>query len=82
MSRKPVSARAMLLLIAGGLLLPIVISVLLALAALLGAMGDSTGGLVVRYLALACGAGWTILLICLILVLGLNSLGDRDETGK
>ena len=80
MRRKPVSSKAMLVLIASGLVLPIAISLMLAVAALLAAMGDSMGGLVLRYVALGVGIGWTILLVCLIFVLGLSALADDDDT--
>ena len=83
MRRKPVSAAAVLGLIAGALVLPIVISVVLAVAALLGAMGDAGGGLVLRYVALALGIGWSVVLVCLVVAGGLNSLADNpDENGE
>ena len=82
MSRKPISAKAMFVLIAGGLVLPVAISVILALAALLAAMGDSAGAVVLRYVAMAIGIAWSIVLVCLVLVQGLNSLTDRDDSDK
>lgn len=82
MSRKPVSSKAMLGLIAGGLVLPVVICVILALAALLAAMGDSAGAVVLRYVAMGAGIAWSIVLVCLVLVQGLNALVDRDDPDK
>ena len=49
MNRQPVSARAVLLLIAAVLILPIAMSLTVALAALLRAMGDETGGQALGY---------------------------------
>jgi hypothetical protein len=82
MSRKPVSAKAMLALVAAGLVLPIVIAVLVGLAALLAAMGDAAGGIVLRYCALAGGIGWIIVLVCLLLVQGLSALGEADDADE
>jgi hypothetical protein len=79
MSRKPIPAKAIVALVAAGLVLPIVISVLLALGTLLAAMGDAGGGIVLRYIALASGIGWLIVLACLLLAQGLNALADSDE---
>ncbi len=71
----------MLPTIAASLLLPIAISVLLAVSALLVAMGDATGGVVARYIALACGVLWVISLVCLVILQGLHALGQarRDD---
>jgi hypothetical protein len=79
MRRKPIAPKTVLGLIAGALVLPILISVVLAVAALLGTMGDSGGGLVLRYVALGLGIGWSVVLVCLVVAGGLNSLGDNDE---
>jgi hypothetical protein len=72
------ASRAIVVLVAIALLLPIAISVLLGLAAILAAMNDAVGALVLRYVGLACGLIWTISLICLVLVLALKSLACRD----
>ncbi|MGD0899300.1 MAG: hypothetical protein ABR915_15795 [Thermoguttaceae bacterium] len=82
MSRKPVSPKAIVALVAAGLVLPIVISVLLALAELLAVMGDVAGGIVLRYLALAGGIGWILVLVCLLLAQGLNALTDSDKSER
>jgi uncharacterized membrane protein YhaH (DUF805 family) len=78
MSRRPVSTHTVFLLLVGGLVLPIAISLILALATLLTAMGDAIGGQVLQYIALACGIFWMIDLVCLLLAQGLNSLADRS----
>jgi len=82
MSRKPVSAKAMLALVAAGVVLPIVIAVLLGLDALLAGMGDADGGSVLGYVALAGGITWIIVLVCLLLAQGLNALDDRDDSDE
>ena len=82
MGRRPVSSKLVLVLITGGVALPIVISVLAALAALLSGMGDAVGGLVLRYAAVAVGIVWAVVLIGLVLVQGLNSLDDRSDTDE
>ena len=79
MRQNPVPQRVLLLLIAVAVVLPIGICVMLALGRLLGAMGDASGGIVLDWIALACGVAWVLDLICLILVQGINSLGDSDD---
>ncbi len=79
MSRKPVSAKTVLALVATGLVLPVAIAVLLAIGALLASLGDVAGGAVLRYVALAGGIAWIVVLVCLLLVQGLNALADSDE---
>jgi hypothetical protein len=79
MRRKPVFAKALFALIVGGLILPMMISIIVALAALLAAMGDSVGGAVLRYLALAGGVAWAVDLVALVFVLALDALGRPDE---
>jgi hypothetical protein len=77
MPRKPVSSKTVLGLLAAVLVLPIAITVLMALAALLAAMGDSFGGIVVRYVALGCGVAWLMAVLCLVIAQGLNSLAEQ-----
>ncbi len=79
MSQKPVPRWLLLLLAAGAVLLPIVIAVLWGVSALLIAMGDSSGGGVVKCVALAAGILWVVDLVCLVLAQTLNSLGGPDE---
>ena len=66
-------------MIAALLVLPIGISVLVAASALLATMGDTTGGVVLRYLALACGILWVIGLICLVLLQGFHALKEAPR---
>ena len=82
MGRKPIHSRTILPLTAALLVLPITISVLVAVSALLAAMGDTSGGVVLKYLALGCGLLWIVGLVCLVLVQGLlllDSSPPQDE---
>ena len=57
------SSQVLLALIVAGLVLPITICVVLALASLLTAMGDIVGGAVLRYVALAGGIVTIVVLV-------------------
>jgi len=80
MSRKPAPRWAVMLLSVGAVLLPIAVLVVLGTGELLGAMGDETGGAVLRRIALAGGMLWVIDLLGLLLVLALNSLGNDESS--
>jgi hypothetical protein len=82
MSRKQVSSKVLLALMIAGLVLPITICVVLALAALLAAMGDTLGGAVLRYVALAGGVVWIVVLIGLIFVQAIHALGGSDDADQ
>ena len=82
MSNKPVPPGITLSLIAVALVLPIAICVIVAVAALLGAMGDTQGGYVLYRISLGCGILFSVDLVLLVLLLGINSLGDREPPGK
>ena len=58
--------------------LPVVVCVLVALARLLGGLGDTTGAIVIDRLALAVGFAWVVSLIFLVICQGLEAL-NRDE---
>ncbi|HUT10591.1 MAG TPA: hypothetical protein VMY42_08845 [Thermoguttaceae bacterium] len=79
MSQKLVPRKAVRLLLAGILVLPVAIIVIWGVSSLLVAMGDDIGGAVLRYVGLGCGILWTVDLIFLVLAQGLNSLSDSDE---
>lgn len=66
-------------LIVTAFLLPITICVLFGVAALLKAMGDAAGGVVLYRITLGCGILWAIDLICLVLVQAIGSLKGPDE---
>ncbi len=71
--------RFMLLLIAVALMLPIGVFVIFGLSRLLLAMGDQPGSLGAVRMAVACGGVWIFDLVCLILVVAINSLWKPDE---
>ncbi len=79
MSQPSVPQRAILALLAGTILLPITICVVLGVASLLSAMGDLAGGGVLQRVALACGIFWVVDLLCLILVLAIQAVTDHDK---
>ncbi len=64
---------------AGILTMPIAAGVVLAVSALLAAMGDPLGGVVLKYIAMGCGILWVVDLAALVLAEGLNSLAENDE---
>lgn len=82
MSRKSVFSVVLLALIVAGLALPIVICVVLGLASLLDAMKDFTGGAVLRYVALAGGVVWIVVLAGLIFVQAIQALGPWDDADQ
>ena len=78
MHQPPIPQRYVLALIVATILLPIVLCVVLGVAALLDAMGDSAGGLVLHRVALFGGILWVVDLICLVLVLAIGTLRGPD----
>jgi hypothetical protein len=79
MGRNVVPRRAVLALVVAALVLPIGITLILGLAALLGAMGDAAGKAVLARVALAGGIVWGIDLVCLLLVQAVASLGEPEQ---
>ena len=79
MHHPSIPPRALATLILAGILLPITLSVVLGVAALLVQMGDAAGGAVLYRIGLAGGILWIMDLICLVLVLGINALHGPDE---
>jgi hypothetical protein len=79
MRRKQVFSQTLFTLLVAGLLLPVTISIVMALAALLEAMKDSTGGTVLRYVALAGGVVWVVDLVAIVLVQAVGTLDRMDE---
>lgn len=73
--------RIVALAVAGLLLLPIAIVLVLATAQLLSAMQDASGAAVLQRIGLALGLIWLLGLIGLVLTLGINTLdaADADE---
>ena len=81
MDRPPVPRHIIARAIAGAIIVPIAICLILAVASLLSAMGDTSGGGVLRWIALGCGIVWLLDLILLILALGVNALSEPDKDG-
>ena len=82
MRRKPVPPKVLLVLIVAGLVLPMTICVVLGLAALLEAMQDLMGGKVLRYVALAGGVAWIVVLVGLIFAQAIDTLGRSDDADQ
>ena len=76
MVEKPVPRRLTVLLIVGVVVLPIAAWAVVAVAALLGAMQDAAGELMLRRLAWLCGALWAVDLVSLVVALAINSLSE------
>jgi fumarate reductase subunit D len=66
-------------LLAAGLVLPIVICLMLGLAGLLAATGDTGGSTSLVWVATGCGILWVLDLVCLLLALAVHSIGGRRE---
>jgi hypothetical protein len=77
----PMFHRLIVCLVAGVVVLPIVLSVLVALARLLGAMGDAGGAVVLDRIGLGVGIVWLVDFVSLVLVLALERIGPpgRDS---
>jgi hypothetical protein len=82
MGQKTTTCKAMLPLIAALLVLPIAICVLIAISALLCAMGDAIGGMAIKYVALGCGILWIVGFICVVLLQGFHYLGESYSAGE
>lgn len=80
MQQPLIPQRLVLVLLAAAILVPITVCVLLSVAALLNAMGDNTGGVVLQRIALAGGVVWAVDLICLVLALAANAVKNRDDS--
>ena len=77
--RKPlIPQHTIALAISGAIILPIAICLVLGAASLLSAMGDASGGGVMRWIALGGGIVWTLDLILLVIAIGMNSLSEAD----
>ncbi|REK19017.1 MAG: hypothetical protein DWQ37_02320 [Planctomycetota bacterium] len=75
-----VSRRILTVLVTTAFLLPVAIVVILAVARLLSAMEDGAAALVLDRIALAAGVVWATDLVCLLLAVGLNTLGPPPES--
>ena len=75
---KPLIAR----LLAGVLLLPIAILLVVAVAGLLSGMQDAAGAWVMNRVALGLGIVWVLGLIALLLALAVHSLADSSSADR
>jgi Mn2+/Fe2+ NRAMP family transporter len=82
MIRKPIPSLLLLSLIVAGLAIPVAICVILALASLLATMGDAAGGVVLRYVALAGGIVWIMVLIGLIFAQAIYAASRSDDADE
>ena len=67
------------MLVGGLLVLPIALVLVLGVASLLGGMGDELGALVLRRIALGLGIVWALVGVCLVALLGIQSLATTDR---
>ena len=79
MNKKPVSRLAVTILVAIAVIFTISLGVILAVACIVGKMGDANGQGVLESVALVAGLVWIIDLICLVLALGVNSLYESGS---
>jgi hypothetical protein len=80
MAKSPIPRQTIALVMAGAIILPIAICLIMGAASLLAAMGDTIGGGVMRWIAFGCGIVWALDLILLVLVLSIKSLSESDDT--
>ena len=81
MSQLPNLRPTIALLLAGGVLFPIAICVVLGIGAMLTAMGDASGGAVLNRIGLAVAIILVLDLIVLLLFLGLHFLFSSPKNG-
>ncbi len=80
--RQPLIPRGFqLTLVAGALLLPICVCVILGISVMLGRMGDAAGEGVLSRIALGGGILWIIDLVSLLLILAVGSLLHGSDDG-
>ena len=70
-----VSRSVLTVLVAAGFVIPVAIAVVMGVGRLLGAMQDAAGAAVLDRVALAIGILWVLDVVCLVLALGINTLG-------
>jgi len=79
MDRSPLPRGLVIALLVVAVLLPIGVCVILALAALLQAMGDAIGGRVIGYVAWALGTIWLVDLIALVVAMAVQLLSGEPH---
>ena len=63
------------ILVTAACIMPVAITIVLAVGRLLGAMQDEAGAAILDRVGLAIGILWAIDLVCLLVAQGINSLG-------
>ncbi len=79
MAKKLVSQQALLVLVVVTIVLLIALAAILGFGAILNAMGDETGSVVVRWIGAGLGVVLAVDLLCLILALAIHALERFDE---
>lgn len=79
MDRLLIPRRIIALLIAGAIVFPIAICLIIAVSSLLVTMSDQLGGRVLLWIALGCGIVWILDLILLILSISINLLTQSNN---
>ncbi|HLA83954.1 MAG TPA: hypothetical protein VJL29_04095 [Thermoguttaceae bacterium] len=79
MTRKPVSQRVLAVLVGIALVLTAALTVVLVTGHVLGKMGDAIGQRVLDAVALGAGVLWVVDVVCLVLALGVNALGEGED---
>jgi hypothetical protein len=77
-----ISRRVLTILVAIGVLLPIIFLVIWGVGRLLAAMGDASGGTVLDRIALGAVLIWAVDLAWLILSLGINAVAATPDEPK
>ena len=73
-----ISRHILTALVTAACVLPVAITVVVAVGWLLGAMADASGAAALNRIALALGIVWIILLVCLVLAQAINTLEPPD----
>jgi hypothetical protein len=74
-----ISRSVLAILVTAACVLPVAITIVLAVGRLLGAMQDPLGAATLDRVALAMGILWGIDLVCLLVAQGINSLGPPTD---
>ena len=76
---RPLTRRLLLWLMGGLLFLPIATWAMVGVGALLGAMGDEGGAVLLYRVGAVCGALWLVALVAAVIVLCIRLLSDPDS---
>ena len=76
-----ISRLALTILVAIGCVLPLAIVIVLGTSRLLAAMQDAAAAMILDRIALGVAIVWSVDLLCLLLALGINTLGPPPGPG-